>query len=452
MADVAFVCPKCGHTYEFAAHLAGKRGRCKTCQTIFRIPSAPAPPSAARGAAVPASSATAATGPLSRSSSPPPATSISTSRPPARAADEGKIVFNCAACGHGYRLDAKLAGKQGRCTSCRAVFTIPSLPRPARPLPEEPPPTSPAQWRVPTAGPTPGMVAADPAPARARSRAGATRRAPSPEFGAGVAAPAAARLAADDSGYWELDSSEAIPAAAAHPGAGRPRPIAAATAAAAVRQPIELDESGEGPVITARPIRPKWVTYTATAIGVVGGAVAFSLAYAWTSGAPWPTVPRNREQAGAQPSPSAPPAAVAEAPEPSPGSGPAPPPGAGASGSVDQHRQAVDALIRAYNEIADGYARIRDVHSIPDGDGPVGRAVEQLRSAAQRGRRLPPLSPEDREAVIRHGGPALLRAIDRVLGELRRLKATPGLRSDFDRLIDAYTRARQEVQREIEHR
>jgi hypothetical protein len=119
---------------------------------------------------------------------------------------------------------------------------------------------------------------------------------------------------------------------------------------------------------------------------------------------------------------------------------------------VDQHRQAVEALVRAYNDIADGYARIRDMGSIPDGNGRISRAVEQLRSAAQRGRSLPPLSPNDREAVIRHGGPPLLGAIDRVLGELRRLKATPGLRSDFDRLIDAYTLARQEIQREIDHR
>jgi hypothetical protein len=119
---------------------------------------------------------------------------------------------------------------------------------------------------------------------------------------------------------------------------------------------------------------------------------------------------------------------------------------------VDQHREAVDALVRAYNAIADGYARIRDMNSLPDGNGSIARAVDELRSAAQRGRSLPALSPDDREVVIRHGGPALLGAIDRVLGELRRLKETPGLRSDFDRLIEAYTRARQEVQREIDHR
>jgi hypothetical protein len=43
----------------------------------------------------------------------------------------------------------------------------------------------------------------------------------------------------------------------------------------------------------------------------------------------------------------------------------------------------------------------------------------------------------------------LLQAVDRVIHELQRLRATPGLRSDFDRLIAAYTRVRQEIEQEI---
>ena len=109
-----------------------------------------------------------------------------------------------------------------------------------------------------------------------------------------------------------------------------------------------------------------------------------------------------------------------------------------------------NALIRAYNDIADGYARIRDADSIADGKGLISRGVEHLKRAAQRGRSLPTLAPPDREDVIRRSGPPLLQAVDRVLDELRRLKLTPGLRSDFDRLIDAYTHTRQEIQRELE--
>jgi hypothetical protein len=51
--------------------------------------------------------------------------------------------------------------------------------------------------------------------------------------------------------------------------------------------------------------------------------------------------------------------------------------------------------------------------------------------------------------LIRQTRPALLQAVDRVLGELRRLQATHGLRSDFDGLIAAYTRTREELEREL---
>ncbi len=253
--------------------------------------------------------------------------------------------------------------------------------------------------------------------------------------------------AAGDSGWWELDSSEAIPAAAALPGAVRPRTVGAVAAAAADRRRIAPDDDGERPVVTAIPVRPKWVTYAAVAGGVIAGGIAFSVAFIFVSGSLRRESPPVPKQAKSQEPPVAPSPTVADAPQPSPGSAPAPP----ESGLVAQHREAVNTLIRAYNDIADGYARIRDVGSIPHGNGPVARAVEQLRSAAQRGRSLPPLSPGDREVVIRHGGPPLLGAIDRVLGELRRLKEIPGLKSDFDRLIDAYTRAHEEIQREIEH-
>jgi len=87
---------------------------------------------------------------------------------------------------------------------------------------------------------------------------------------------------------------------------------------------------------------------------------------------------------------------------------------------------------------------------IASGDVPISYGVAQLRSAAQRGKNLPPLSPPERQALVRQTGPALLQAVDRVLGELRRLQATPGLRSDFERLIAAYTRTREEIQSELD--
>jgi hypothetical protein len=44
------------------------------------------------------------------------------------------------------------------------------------------------------------------------------------------------------------------------------------------------------------------------------------------------------------------------------------------------------------------------------------------------------------------------RAIDRIIQELQRLKSTPGLKSDFDRVLAAYTKVRQEIDREIQGR
>jgi hypothetical protein len=61
-----------------------------------------------------------------------------------------------------------------------------------------------------------------------------------------------------------------------------------------------------------------------------------------------------------------------------------------------------------------------------------------------------PRQDRDEARLARAGGPPLLHAVERVLGELRRLRATPGLRSDFDGLIAAYTRTREEIQRDVD--
>jgi hypothetical protein len=256
--------------------------------------------------------------------------------------------------------------------------------------------------------------------------------------------------AADDSGWWELDSSESIPATAARAVTGRsPAPAAPAarmTAPASKGRPALGIQVDEGPILEARPVRPGWVTYAAIAGGVLIGAVAYAVAYSFVSNALSPAPTPVADRATPEPGSATPPEKVAEGPPSVPGPTPALTP----SGAEAQHREAVEALVRAYNDIADGYARIRDAGSIPQGRESIDRGVEQLRAAAQRARNLPHLAPAQRLAVIRRDGPPLLEAIERVLGELRRLKDTPGLRSDFDRLIDAYTRSREDVRREIE--
>lgn len=387
MAEIAFACPQCGHSYRFAADLAGKRGRCKSCQAVFRIPE-------------PSAASTVLTAPGARPAAAPPP------------ADDGRVAFNCPTCRHPYRLDARLAGKQGRCTSCRGIFTIP-----ARSVP-----TSPA-----------------PSPHR---RGPGTDHPPSRP----VAAPAAG-----DSGWWELDSSESIPATTGGPVAARPR--AAAAARPAVLSPGEwkpVDDDDDGPIVTATPVRPRWVLYAGIAAAIIVGGITFAL----VSSAFGPASPPVAEQPKAQP----PPTAVAEADddedeaeaEAEADTKPAgAPPGPPLDGAAGQHREAVAALTRAYEKIADGYARIRDSGSIADGNGPVAQAISELQAASRRGKALPPLAPPDRQALIRQAGPPLIQAVDRVLAELRRLQNTPGLRSDFDRLIVAYTRTRDEIRREV---
>ena len=147
--------------------------------------------------------------------------SFSAPSQPARPAQEAKIAFNCPTCGHGYRLDAKLAGNRDAARPAAASSRSP---------------LNPARDRKPGA-----VVAA--APGRGRPPAPTGRDRPGPGQGAdasGYRGPRSARRpgpgrsaarssppAAGDSGWWELDSSESIPAATARspPDArGRRRP------------------------------------------------------------------------------------------------------------------------------------------------------------------------------------------------------------------------------------
>ena len=84
----------------------------------------------------------------------------------------------------------------------------------------------------------------------------------------------------------------------------------------------------------------------------------------------------------------------------------------------------------------------------PEG-GRITRGVERLKAAAQRGRELPPLPAAERATLVAESGPALIQAVDRVIQQIQALKSTPGIRSDFDRLIDAYTRTRQGIDQEM---
>jgi hypothetical protein len=366
--------------------------------------------------------------PIASSSSP---ASPRTARPPER----DKIVFNCPACGHGYRLAAKLAGKQGRCTACRGVFTIPFHSPSPPPVATGPRPEPSTRERAPR-----------PAPARSKSSVPIApgsgpppgRR---PEHGIVTAVPIPDDED-EDSDWWELDSSESIPATMARSGRGAAASLAS-VAAPAARSGRGLVGTPGPPAATAKPQRSQWETYAAVSAGGIVAAIVFAICFFVLSDALSP----QQKSVAVQPKSeaNAPPAPVAEVSQPKPDTG-----SSTIMNGPQAHRAVIDDLIRAYNDIADGYAQISDATSIFRSEGRIARGVDQLRAAALRGRSLPPLPPDELAVLTGSKGPALLQAVDRVIQQLRRLKATPGIKSDFDRLIDAYTRARQEIEREIQ--
>lgn len=378
MADIAFNCPECGRTYEFSADLAGKRGRCKSCQAVFRIPeSRPSPVTID-----------------ARTPPPLPAT------PPAVAE---AIEFKCPACGRGYRLAANLAGKPGRCHSCGGIFVIPTL---------------------------------------TETRAAASQSRPA------SATPRPA--AADDSSLLDLDAPDLMPMASPRDLGGRRGTLAPAHTTTPRDAGYGLANGGYATVPTALPARAEpmtWGTYAmiAAAVGASGFAVIMTIALLTTPKKPTTVANQPAETIASELAT----AAIADTAPPDGGSPAAPPRPDGVS---MLHREIVDNLARAYNEIADGYASIRDAGTLPEGNAMVARGTKDLRWASDRGKTLPPLPASHRSALVRQAGPSLLRAVDRVLDELRRLRETRGLKGDFDRVLTAYTRTRDAIRREIDRR
>lgn len=288
--------------------------------------------------------------------------------PSARVTESDKVVFNCPTCGHAYRLAAELAGKQGRCTACRGVFTIPLR-----------------------SSPHSAIVAPSPALAQSKSSISVARRSDSlpgrePMRRIVTAVPIPAEE--DDSEFWELDSSEAIPSTAALSGRGAAGPLAMGPVpgSRAVRGMVGAQGLFTGSAaVTVKPPRPRWVTHAAIGAGVIVGSIAFGVSYTVFSN----FVGSRRELSTDSPKPTSAPIAEVSRPEP----------GAGSSTELSgqaAHQATIDALIRAYNDIADGYAQIGDAASIHRGEERISRAVEQMKAAAHRGRSLPPLRESER--------------------------------------------------------
>ncbi len=246
-----------------------------------------------------------------------------------------------------------------------------------------------------------------------------------------------------DSEWWELDSSESIPATSARSGLRAiAAPVMAAPAASSrmARGREAVEEPAVAPPTTGRP---KWVIYAAIAGVVLFGLIAFAITASLVSDNPKAQPTSVADQPESDEKAPAPKVAESTQSEPDAES-------SEEESSTAEHQAAIDALAGAYNDLADGYAQIRDAASIAGGEERIARAVERLKAAAQRGRSLPSLTAGERATFARTSGPPLLHAVDRVIQELHRLRATPGIKSDFDRLIDSYTQARREIDREIQ--
>ncbi|MGP0066765.1 MAG: hypothetical protein ACLQGP_24640 [Isosphaeraceae bacterium] len=246
----------------------------------------------------------------------------------------------------------------------------------------------------------------------------------------------------DDPEWWDLDSSESIPATMARPGRGAA--VALASRPASALSTRSLSGLPERSASAVKPQDSKWLTYVGISVGGIVGVILLVIVLSLASGSRSPQPKAVADQPASEA--TAAPAPVAEEKsEPAP----APAPIRTASGP-EAHRAAIVDLTRAYHEIADGYLDVNGPASIPRAEGRIARGVEQLKAAAERGRSLPPLQPSEHAALTASTGPSLLQAVDRVIQQLRRLKANPGIKSDFDRLIDAYTRARQAIEREMQ--
>ena len=215
MADIAFTCPECGHAYQFASHLAGKRGRCKTCQAVFRIPAA-APTSASRPAAHDRSRHHRDRLPSPHRLRRPLHPRRCVPRMRRRSSSTARPAGTATAWTRnwpGNRAGARAAAASSRSPRdpARRAWPPPTRlrrHRQRRAAELERPPASPRRGRLPL---EPHRGRPPPAPARWQAAVPRSRR------------PQCRQPAAGDSGWWELDSSESIPATDRPAGAGRSR-------------------------------------------------------------------------------------------------------------------------------------------------------------------------------------------------------------------------------------
>ena len=103
-------CPQCSSQYLVKSEMAGKRMRCKNCQTVMDIPA----PVSTRAPTV--------------NHVAPPAAPAPTPKPPVQnnsTPDAATMSISCPDCDARYRVKGELAGKRLRCKKCQTIIDIP---------------------------------------------------------------------------------------------------------------------------------------------------------------------------------------------------------------------------------------------------------------------------------------------------------------------------------------
>ncbi|GAB4150745.1 MAG: hypothetical protein Tsb009_25730 [Planctomycetaceae bacterium] len=105
--SISFQCDSCGKNFTVDDSLAGRKAKCKNCQSPIVVPS----PEVEE--AIPVA-------PLIEEDEPVMAAVVEP-----EVVDDGIISFDCEFCGTTMRVRADLAGKTGKCKNCQASITVP---------------------------------------------------------------------------------------------------------------------------------------------------------------------------------------------------------------------------------------------------------------------------------------------------------------------------------------
>lgn len=332
-----------------------------------------------------------------------------------------EITFACPHCGRDYQVDAGLAGKKARCKGCQEVMRIP---REAAPPPG---PAEPDVLRFPCPRCGYGFNL-EPRFAGKKARCkscGEVFRVPEHP------APAFAFEPDEDGDGYGLSEPPVAPPdptlAAARSGPDTAHPARAGLPGTPSRHADAEEEPS--------PFR-RWLGYRAKILALAAGLGLLGWAFTALVPRAWDAGQAMLGGEGGSPNDPVPPAGDGTAgaddpdlafPEISPDR----------AGAIAQHREALEMLGTAFNEVAQGFVGMRDPARFAEAQQAVGRGFEKVDAAGKKGASLPKLSDTEKSVLVPFVDRSLSPALSRALREVRQLKQTPGIKGDFDRLEGA---------------